>query len=375
MNMNVGEVRSIPYHSMTIEGYKERINQIVNKCIDYSRADWDSNETSWDFTSLPLLAPEHHRAMLTGAYAALRQQWQEMTQEMQRLEEENNRIFIEAYGLQDELSPEVPLSEITLTCNPAYRYGGKKSEKQLEALLLADTMREFISYAVGCMFGRYSLDKPGLILANQGQTAEDYRTQIPQPAFPPDEDNVIPILDEGWFTDDITERFKIFLRLTFGAEHYEENLAFLENAIGKDIRSYFLKDFYKDHLKTYKKRPIYWLFSSPKGSFNALIYMHRYRPDTISVILNDYLREYRVKLTAHKTHLEQVSLSGDKREKVQALKEIDKANKILAELKEYEDDILYPLATRRVEIDLDDGVKMNYVKFGQALKKVAGLSG
>ncbi len=368
LNFVPGNISSIPVPKTTLED--KDLKSIVIRLISIAKSDWDSYETSWDFTSLPLLSPDHRHDTLADTYTALRQHWQEMTTQMQSLEEENNRIFIEAYDLQDELTPEVPLKEITLTCNLVYRYGGKKSEKQLEVLLLADTMREFISYAVGCMFGRYSLDKSGLILANQGDTADDYRAQIPQPSFPPDEDNVIPILDEGWFTDDITERFKIFLRLTFGDERYEENLAFLENAIGKDIRSYFLKDFYKDHLKTYKKRPIYWLFSSPKGSFNALIYMHRYRPDTISVILNDYLREYRVKLTAHRAHLEQVSISGDKREKVQALKEIDKANKILAELKEYEDEILYPLATQRVEIDLDDGVKVNYEKFGKALKKI-----
>ncbi len=193
----------------------------------------------------------------------------------------------------------------------------------------------------------------------------------------PDDDNVIPILDEGWFDDDIVARFKRFLRVTFGDEHYEENLAFLENAIGKDIRSYFLRDFYKAHIKMYKKRPIYWLFSSPKGSFNALIYMHRYRPDTVSVILNDSLREYREKSTTHRAYLEQVSINpaAAQRDKTKALKEIEKINKVLSELKEYEDEILYPLATKRLEIDLDDGVKVNYPKFGAALKKVGGVSG
>ena len=317
---------------------------------------------------------------MTQAYSLLRTNWEDLTQKMQKLEEDNNQIFIEAYGLQDELTPEVPLSEITLTCNPNYRYpdSGRKTytDEEREALLLADTMREFISYAVGCMFGRYSLDKPGLVLTNQGETAADYLARIANPTFPPDEDNVIPVLDEGWFTDDIAERFKAFLRLTFGDEHYEENLAFLEDALGKDIRSYFVKDFYKDHLKTYKKRPIYWLFSSPSGNFNALIYMHRYRPDTISVILNDYLRQYRVKLTAHKAHLEQVSINpaAAQREKTRALKEMDQVNKALAELKDYEDEVLYPLAAQRLEIDLDDGVKVNYKKFGKALKKVPGLS-
>ena len=265
--------------------------------------------------------------------------------EMQRLEEKNNHIFIDAYGLQDELTPEVLLNEITLTCNPHYRYGNDKTEEELEALLLADTMREFLSYAVGCMLGRYSLDKPGLILANQGETLADYLKQIPEPTFMPDEDNVIPILDDDWFMDDIVARFRTFLKTTFGEEHYEENLKFIEDAIGKDIRKFFLKDFYTDHIKRYKKRPIYWLFSSPKGSFNALIYMHRYRPDTVSIILNDYLREFRTKLTARKEHLEQVSISASasNAEKSRALKEIEKLKKTIDELQEYENDILYPL--------------------------------
>jgi len=299
---------------------------------------------------------------------------------MQRLEEENNRIFIEAYGLQDELTPEVPLNEITLTCNPHYRYRGDKSKEELEALLLADTMKEFLSYAVGCMMGRYSLDKPGLILANQGETVEDYLTKVELPLealqFEPDDDNVIPILEGDWFTDDISERFRTFLRVTFGDEHYEENLRFIEEAIGKPIEKYFLKDFYADHVKRYKKRPIYWLFSSPKGSFNALIYMHRYRPDTVSIVLNDYLREFRAKLNAKLEHLQQVEVSADasKSDKTKAVKEIEKIRKILDELDSYEHDILYPLAGQQIEIDLDDGVKVNYPKFGKALKKVAGLS-
>ena len=227
---------------------------------------------------------------------------------MQYLEEQNNKIFIDAYSLHEELTPEIPLREITLSCNPRHRYPDSSrktyTEEERESLLLTDTMKEFISYAVGCMFGRYSLDKPGLILANQGETIRDYLEQVPESSFPADDDNVIPVLDEGWFDDDIVERFKRFLRVTFGDEHYEENLIFLENAIGKDVRSYFLKDFYKEHVKMYKKSPIYWLFSSPRGSFNALIYMHRYRPDTISIVLNDYLREYREKLTSHRGYLE-----------------------------------------------------------------------
>ncbi|WP_202617426.1 hypothetical protein [Roseimaritima sediminicola] len=246
-------------------------------------------------------------------------------------------------------------------------------------------MREFISYAVGCMLGRYSLDKPGLILANQGETADDYRQQIPEPTFAPDEDNVIPLLDGDWFTDDITERFKEFLKVTFGTEHYEENLTFLENALypenetarkRKTIRDYFLKEFYNHHVRLYKKRPIYWLFSSPKGTFNALIYMHRYRPDTVSTVLQ-YLRDFRDKLAHRRDHRQAVADSGSasQSEKTKALKEVATLKKQLKELEDYETETLFPLAQKRIEIDLDDGVKHNYPLFGKALKKVPGLSG
>lgn len=347
----------------------------IQNCIYLSSQDWNSYETSWDFQKLSLLTPENKAETLANSYQNIRQQWAEMTQEMQRLEEENNRIFIEAYGLQDELNPEVPLKEITLTCNPHYRYNADKSQEELEALLLADTMREFISYAVGCIFGRYSLDKPGLILANQGETIDDYLAQIPEPSFMPDRDNVIPILDGDWFNDDIIEKFRQFLTLTFGKENYQTNLQFIENALGKTIQKYFLKDFYTDHIKRYKKRPIYWLLSSPKGNFNALIYLHRYRPDTVSIVLNDYLREYRAKLTAKVENLQRIEISANASptEKTKAIKEIEKLNKIIKELGDYETEILYPLAIQQINIDLDEGVKINYGKFGQALKKIPGL--
>lgn len=372
MHFHIGYFNKLPYAK---NAWNDQIIENSKRLIDVTHSDWDSYETSWDFTNLPLLQPDDRQLALKATYQKLRAHWQEITLEMQRLEEENNRIFIDAYGLQDELTPEVPLNEITLTCNPHYRYGNDKSEEELEALLLADTMRELLSYAVGCMFGRYSLDKPGLILANQGETVEDYLKQIPNPTFSPDTDNVLPILDGDWFIDDITDRFRQFLRVTFGEEHYEENLKFIEAALGKDIRKYFLKDFYNDHIKRYKKRPIYWLFSSPKGSFNALIYMHRYRPDTVSVVLNDYLREFRAKLEARREHLKRVEVSADasQSEKTKAVKEIAKLTTMIEELNDYERQVLYPLAIQQIQIDLDDGVKVNYLKFGSALKKIPGL--
>ena len=399
LNFEAGDVVKIP----VIETFVcEKLH--TEKLVSISEGDWISYETSWDFTELPLLkekwgaknlSPSYfpHKICIADAYAILRAHWQDMTLEMQRLEEENNRIFIEAYGLQEELTPDVPLKEVTLTCNPHYRYGidacepGSEHWQGMEARLLEDTMKEFISYSVGCMFGRYSLDMPGLVLANQGETVEDYAKKLDELknqngiasqtdiTFHPDKDNVIPVLDGDWFTDEIVERFQRFLHVTFGDEYYEANLKFIEKALGKDIRKYFLKDFYSDHVRRYKKRPIYWLFSSPKGSFNALIYMHRYRSDTVSVVLNDYLREFRTKLISRKNHLEAVSISANasQGEKTKALKEIESLKKIINELDAYERDVMYPLATQQLEIDLDDGVKVNYLKFGAALKKIPGL--
>jgi len=355
---------------------KEELEELSAKCVSISKCDWDAFENSWEFKSNPLLITDYKNTSINTVYRKLTEKSKENIRNISNYERKINQTIIELFKLHNEFSFQIPLEEITLSCNPHYRYRGNKTEEELEALLLADTMEEFISYAVGCMFGRYSLDKTGLILANQGETIEDYLAQIPEPSFTPDDDNVIPLLENDWFTDDITERFRKFLRVTFGEEHYEENLAFIEQAIGKDIRKYFIKDFYQDHVKMYKKRPIYWLFSSPKGSFNALIYMHRYQPDTVSVVLNGYLREFRTKLSARKSHLEQVegSASASQRDKTRALKEIDELDKMIRELEEYERDILYPLATKQVEIDLDDGVKVNYNKFGKALKKVTGLS-
>lgn len=357
-----------------------QVNPLVEKLIRLSKLDWDSAETSWGFTSSPLLSGGKLESTVKDSYQKLRNHWRELTLDMQRLEQENNSIFINAYSLKDELKPEVPLSEITLTCNPRYRYGGDKTEEELEVMLLADTMRELVSYAVGCMLGRYSLDKPGLILANQGETLTDYLAQVPEPILPADDDNVIPMLDGDWFADDITLRFRQFLRVAFGDEHYEDNLAFIEQALnvkGKrnyTLRDYFMGEFYTDHVKRYKKRPIYWLFSSPKGGFNALVSMHRYRPDTVSVVLR-YLREYRVKLVSERDRQIAVTINPASSQggKTKAQKEVDRLAKVLAELDDYERDVLYPLATAQKAIDLDDGVKKNYLAFGAALKKIPGL--
>jgi type II restriction/modification system DNA methylase subunit YeeA len=371
LNFEAGQLAQLPIFEHCFEkGFHQKATQLISG----AKSDWDAYETSWDFTTLPLLSPDHRGETLEATFARLRAHWQGMTDEMQRLEEENNRIFIDAYGLQDELNPEVPIEEITLTCNPAYRYGVKTSEEEREKRLLADTMAEFLSYAVGCMFGRYSLDASGLILANQGETLADYLARVPNPSFLPDKDNVIPVLEGDWFADDIVDRFRRFLRVSFGEAHFRDNIAFVEAQIG-DIRKYFTKAFYEDHVKRYKKRPIYWMFSSPKGTFQALIYMHRYRPDTVSVLLNDYLREFIRKLGGERTRLEKLAddTSASQSQRTRALKDVSTVTKQIAELEEWEREVIFPLAQAKIEIDLDDGVKRNYPKFGAALKTIKGL--
>ena len=379
LNYQAGDIGNLPYMEIHSESNATLL-------VDLSKSDWDSFESSWEFQQLPLLGVRRQGLGVRGAYAILREQWIVDTLKIQELEEVNNRIFIDAYGLKDELSPDVPLKEVTLTCNPYYRYGVDADlvsgirefpiNAELEKRLLADTMHELISYAVGCMFGRYSLDKPGLILANQGEALEDFMSQVPNPSFIPDKDNVIPILEGEWFVDDIASRFTDFLKVAFGTEKYSENISFIEEALGKDLRVYFLKDFYNDHVKRYKKRPIYWLFSSPKGSFNALIYMHRYTPDTVSIMLNGYLREYIHKLRAKVSQFEHQLNAGNlsERDKMLTRKEIDRLQDVITELELWDAKVLLPLAEKRFEIDLDDGVKVNYVKFSGAVRNIPGLA-
>ncbi|MGR2754067.1 BREX-1 system adenine-specific DNA-methyltransferase PglX, partial [Agromyces arachidis] len=192
--------------------------------------------------------------------------------------------------------------------------------------------------------------------------------------FVPDRDNVIPVVDGDWFEDDIVARFREFLRVAFGDEHFEENLRFVEDTLGKSVRQYFVRDFYKDHVQRYKKRPIYWLFSSPKGAFSALIYMHRYTPSTVGTVLNEYVTPFIAKLEAELDRQEHlVTSASGAREKAAAVKHAEKLRRDLVEVREWAREVLYPLAVQQIEIDLDDGVKANYPKFGAALKKIPGL--
>lgn len=373
---------------------------IVNECIDISKIDWDSRETSWDFqqnelircksncgqncADIDLLSNEDRDEileiekiptdsnLLEDCYEAYKSKWTKMFFQLHRNEEELNRQFIEIYGLQDELTPDVPLEEITILQEETSIENG-------ELVFHADEVfAQFVSYAVGCMFGRYSLDKEGLILANQGETLQDYLEKVgrgeEELTFVPDRDNIIPVLDDEWFRDDIVERFHTFLKASFGEQNFRKNLDFVEECLGKDIRKYFTRDFYKDHIRRYKKRPIYWMFSSPKGYFNVLVYLHRYTPDTINRILNSYLKEFIEKLKMYRTQQEHIEVEGSVSEQNKARKEIDRINVMLEDCMQYETEILYPLATERIALDLDDGVLVNYNKLGSAVAKVAGLN-
>jgi hypothetical protein len=330
--------------------------------VKLSETDWNNFETSWDFRDQPLLRPGLKGATLEASWRNWEAQSTAAIRRMQELETENNRLFIAAYGLDGELQPEVPEAQITLARAEARR-----------------DMAAFLSYAVGCMMGRYSPDHPGLILANAGDSLREFLEKVGKPlaelTFAPDEDGIIPVLDGEWFEDDIVARTRDFLRATFGEATLNENIRFIEESLGKDLRKYFRSDFYKNHLQTYKKRPIYWLFRSPKGGFAALVYLHRMTRDTPNLVLNRYLRNYLVKLRARIEHLDHAqAVATTTKEKTAARKESEQLKKNLRECEDWERDVLLPLAQSRPAFDLDDGVKVNYLKLGDALATIPGLA-
>lgn len=295
-------------------------------------------------------------------------------------EEELNRIFAEIYNMVGEVPIEVEDKYVSVTRIfdtaeeiPESFKGNKYVQTKRDVIV------SLISYAVGCMFGRYSLDVDGLVLADAGQTVDDYLAKMPDPAnvtFIPDEDNVLPITDDEYFDDDIVGRFVEFIRAAYGDEALEENLRYIAEALGgkgtprQVIRSYFLKEYFKDHCTTYKKRPIYWLFDSgKKNGFKALIYMHRYQPDLLARIRTDYVHEQQER---YRTQIENVQIeieSVQKSERVRLEKRLKTLRDQLAETVTFEEE-LHHLADQMIAIDLDDGVKVNYAKFQTVLAKI-----
>jgi hypothetical protein len=381
-----GDIEKLPYINISS---LPKLNEIIERLVDVSRMDWDSFERSWDFATLPMISENFRQAELRLNYQSLRAEWQSRTEEVRDLERENNTLFNEAYGLEDELKCDVSVEEVTLDCNPQYRYGGNRSEEEQEALLQCDTLRELVSYAIGCMMGRYSIEKPGLILASQGETLQDYLSQIPSPRFMPDDDAILPLTDQEWFADDATNRFREFVRVVWGDEHLQENLDFVAESLclhaikpkrGESaldtIRRYLSTQFYKDHMRTYKKRPIYWLFSSGKHkAFECLVYLHRYNEGTLARMRTEYVIPLTAKLTAYADKLEQdKAASASAAETKRLEKEISTLHKQQAELAEF-DEKLRHFADQRIALDLDDGVKVNYGKFGDLLAEVKVVTG
>lgn len=350
----------------------EQVRNLVAFNINISRLDWDSFETSWDFTIHPLLSAKHE--LLADAYASYKQIANERFAQLKANEEELNRIFIDIYGLQDELTPEVEEKDVTVHCIFDSKDDVPEAMKGSNYILTQQqVVKSLISYAVGCMFGRYSLDKPGLVYAGGEWDADNYRT------FAADKDAIIPISDNEYFNDDIVARFVEFIKTAFGADEktLEANLNFIATALGGNgsardvIRAYFNNGFYADHCKTYQKRPIYWLFDSgKKNGFKCLIYMHRYQKDTIARIRTDYLHEqqsrYRTAISDLQNRIDNAASTGVR---VKLQKQLATVQAQVEEARLYEEKI-HHLADKMLEIDLDDGVKHNYAIFKDVLAKI-----
>lgn len=320
--------------------------------------------------------------LIRDKYEAHKTEVNERFDQLKTNEEELNRIFAEIYNMVGEVPIEVEDKYVSIA-----RIFDTKEEipESFKGNQYVRTMRDeivsLISYAVGCMFGRYSLDVDGLVLANQGDTVENYLAKMPDPehvTFMPDADNVLPITDDAYFTDDIVARFEQFLIAAYGPETLEENLRFAADALSpaakgtprETIRQYFLREFFADHCKQYKKRPIYWLLDAgKKNSFKALFYMHRYQPDLMARVRTDYVHEQQERYRSRIAHLEEAQATAQGREKVALAKELKRVNDQATELEAYEEKI-HELADQMIAIDLDDGVKVNYAKFQPVLAKI-----
>lgn len=366
LNFEVGQIAALPI----VNNDSKDAERNVDDLIAVSKADWDSFESSWNYHQFALLDSKQGAQcndLLEDAVLHLREYWNRVSEEQHQREIRNNELVADAYGVRDDVPCDVPLERVSLKRNVAFSYS-KDTPEVCNEKFAQDVVKELISYAVGCMFGRYSIDKPGLILASQDETLDDFHAQIPNPSFEPDEDNVIPVTETDCFEDDIVTRFRRFLSVAFGKENLAANIAYIEQVLGKSIRKYFVNDFYNDHVKMYSNRPIYWQYSSQtnnKGAFKALVYLHRYTPKTTSTVLN-YLRDYINKIADIADSLEHSDRAADQ-------KQAAKLRKAVLECKDYEDQTLYPLATRNLEMDLDDGVLVNYLRMGKALRAIPSI--
>ena len=366
MNYEVGHIASFPI--ITNEDYISKVTDIVLKAKELSKQDWDAYETSWDFKQQPLIRKV---STISEAYDQWKSENNKRFDQLKANEEELNRIFIDIYGLQGELTPEVANKDVTVhkifdtkDDVPETMKGSKYIRTKY------DEITSFISYAVGCMFGRYSLDVEGLAYAGGNWDDSKYTT------FAADKDSIIPISDDEYFDDDIVNRFVNFVKVVYGEDMLQENLKFIADALGgkghpkEVIRNYFLNKFYKEHCKTYQKRPIYWLFDSgKKNGFKCLVYMHRYQPDTIARIRTDYVHEQQARYYTIIEDLEARIKAADTSEKIKLKNQLKVIKNQDKEIQTYEEKI-HHLADQMISIDLDDGVKNNYELFKDVLAKI-----
>ena len=381
LNFSPGDVAKLPIVTMVFEQFEEEVIRISGECIKICIEDEVTQQTSFLFRYDPLLDPASSRKTISFGWEANGLRHRERVVKMKRLEEENNRLFIDAYGLADELTPDVPIEQITLTVNPAYRYGSKLTEEEQWTRFRQDTMAELVSYAIGCMMGRYSLDAPGLIYAHSGNVGFDAARYT---TFPADSDGIIPLTQNEWFEDDAAHRLVKFISVAWDAGHLEENLTFLANNLSpkknessrETLRRYLCDSFFKDHLQTYKKRPIYWLFSSGKQkAFQCLVYLHRYNEGTLARMRTEYVIPLQGMMASRVRQLEEdivAATSTVHRKRLE--KERATLVKQQAELREF-DEKLRHYADQRIGLDLDDGVKVNYGKFGDLLAEVKAVTG
>ncbi|WP_339002658.1 BREX-1 system adenine-specific DNA-methyltransferase PglX [Fusobacterium animalis] len=398
INLQIGDILVLP----ATEIKNEKFNILVQQSIEISKEEWDSRETSWDFEKLSLIDSKD----LKSAYENYSSHWRDNFVQLHKNEEELNRLFIEIYDLQDEMDEKVAFDDITILKkeakiikidNSVLKNFSSESEKYLYDRGISlefnkdELVKQFLSYAVGCIMGRYSINKSGLIMANSDdilelsenkfviKTADGEIRQEVESKFLPDEFGIIPITDEKDFSNDIVERIKEFVSVVYGEENLKDNLNFIAEALGnKDnksaeeiIRTYFIKDFYSDHLQRYQKRPIYWLMNSgKKNAFSCLFYMHRYEPLTVARVRADYLIPYQEMLENKRNFIER-QLSDDDisaKEKKNIEKQLKELDTLLKELREYANEVKH-IAEQKIPLDLDDGVNVNYEKLGAILKK------
>lgn len=403
INYGPNQIKILPINNQN----QDIVCEIVSQNISISKLDWDSHETSWDFKRNPIIEEQlqvfvdelsdvipdldvdsikdHHMSdmlqpieLLVENYKA---KWEDLFHQLHHNEEELNRQFIEIYGLQDELTPDVPLDEITILQQ------GEISFEEGEIVWHDDViMKQLISYLVGCFMGRYSVDKPGLIIASQHTDLNNLGLKVDgvdngaPGRLVIDDDGIVPILEGEYFSDDMTVRVEEAIKTLMGEAHYQENIKYIETSLGKTIRSYLYKDFYADHIKLYQKRPIYWLVSSKMGDrrkqgvFKSLLYMHRIESDTLSKLHADYVVPFIDKVDSQLCEAEELrgrdDLSQAQRNK--ALREVDRLQTQMRELREFEQELVQ-MASQRLTIDLDDGVRLNYPKFYPLVEPIKGL--